>query len=178
MQPESFSRLEVEAALCVWECIDDWTLRMTEGRDDWKALREGVGSAELRYQSVALGKWCLAVFDVCTAHNRDFFDGLAYDWEVIPMILDCARDHDGLPVIYEHAYPAVAETMQAVIRRTCEDAWQSECRHQARLQWGYADLISDHAERVTAAFEQGEDAAEFVKWLGEKYDLTPAREFA
>jgi hypothetical protein len=30
-------------------------------------------------------------------------------------------------------------------------------------------------ERMRQSFEMGETTAEFVKWLGEKYELTPAR---
>jgi hypothetical protein len=31
--------------------------------------------------------------------------------------------------------------------------------------------------RMRQAFELGEEPAEFVKWLGEKYDLIPASEW-
>ena len=48
------------------------------------------------------------------------------------------------------------------------------CRREANKQWCYADLVSDHPERVEQAWGLGEQPADFIRWLGEKYDLTPA----
>lgn len=48
------------------------------------------------------------------------------------------------------------------------------CRIEANKQWCYAGLIEDHEDRVRQAWEMRESPREFVKWLGEKYDLTPA----
>lgn len=44
-------------------------------------------------------------------------------------------------------------------------------------QWQYKDLLDDHAERTEAAYQSGEKPAEFVKALGEKYDLIPASDW-
>jgi hypothetical protein len=52
---------------------------------------------------------------------------------------------------------------------------------RSQEQWAYEDLVTDdcpsrtvyHGGRMQQAFEIGEKPAEFVKWLGEKYDLTP-----
>ncbi len=176
---DTYSHLELEAALCVWECLNDWTILDEKRlRPDWNELREGVGSVELRHQSIALGKWCLSVYDIVTATNRDFFDGYAYDWEVIPLILDFARDAEGFPVIYSHAFPDASITAQHVIREHCFEVWRGDCRSEAARQWGYADLTSDYADRLEAAFVAGENPADFIRWLGEKYDLTPATAFA
>ena len=92
-----FNYLEVEAALCVWECINEWTLLLGDtGKPDWIELREGVGSVELRHQSIAIGQWCLKVYDLCTKDDPDFFDAASYDWEVIPMILGHAMPKENM----------------------------------------------------------------------------------
>ncbi|WP_166296874.1 hypothetical protein [Bradyrhizobium sp. 2S1] len=61
-----------------------------------------------------------------------------------------------------------------------EFAWlrfEDDCKGEARKQWAYEGLVNDDGgERMRQSFELGETPAEFVKWLGEKYDLTPASE--
>jgi hypothetical protein len=171
-----YSHLEMEAALCVWECINDWTLLpdvSTTSRPDWIELREGVGSVEMRHQSIALGKWCLKIYDICTKHDEDFFDLLSYDWEVIPMMLDYACDDEGKQVIYEDAFPASEKVALLVAHRVLFDHFKRDCRHESDRQWGYRELVEDHPERVVQAFALGETPAVFVTWLGEKYDLSP-----
>ena len=170
--PGSFTHLEMEAALCVWECINEWTLNT--GRADWIELRDGVGSVEMRHQSIVLGQWVLKVYDICTVDDPDFFDAMPYDWEVVPMILDLARDGDGAPVIYEPALPDPCVTASKVKQIMAESEWRSSARQAAAKQWGYGNLIDDHPERTAAAYAAGEDPGEFVKLLGEKCDLTPA----
>lgn len=168
--PEPYTHLQMEAALCVWECINDWTLSDSP-RDDWKALRDNVGSVELRHWSIELGTWCLAVYDACTKHDSDFFDGIAYDWEVIPMILDMIAIPDGAQTTAGIVLPDVTQTASLVARRHTFNEFELSCRHESDRQWKYADFMRDHPERVENAFEDGEEPAEFVKWLGEKYEL-------
>jgi hypothetical protein len=186
-----YSHLEMEAALCVWECLNDWTL-LAHGdvhaaainddddniKTDWIALREGVGSVEMRHQSIVLGQWCLKIYDICTKHDPDFFDGLAYDWEVIPMMLNFARDAAGKPVIYAEGLPPVDRIAPLVAYEVLFDEFTRQCGGEANRQWAYRELVLDHADRVAQAFEIGEEPAEFIKWLGEKYDLTPASDRA
>jgi hypothetical protein len=188
---QQFTYLEVEAALCVWECLNDWTL-LAHGdvhaaaindeddniKTDWIALRENVGSAEMRHQSIPLGQWCLKVYDICTKHDPDFFDGVAYDWEVIPLILEFAEDGDGKPTMEEGELPPAEQTALLVAHRHLRGEYLADCGREANKQWGYSELVTDHHERVDQAFELGETPAEFVKWLGEKYDLTPASDRA
>lgn len=175
---KKFGYLEMEAALCVWECINDWTLRdKPDDRQDWIELREAVGSGEMRHQSIALGQWCLKIWDILTAHDKLFFDGLAYDWEVIPMMLNYARDDNGKPVIHEAELPPVERIALFVAREHLSSEYASQCTQEAQKRWAYGDLIRDHWERADQAFEMGEEPAEFVRWLGEKYDLTPLNEW-
>lgn len=173
MSGETYTALELEAALCVWECINDWTLIDGTKRDDWVALREALGTGELRYQSSVLGKWCLAVYDRCKAQDENVFDGLAYDWEVIPSILALCRKDQG-PVIYADAFPEVEPVAVLVLAKFQSEQWRAACKQQAVKQWGYADLIDDLGDLVQAAQQAGADAAEFIKEEGERLDLIPA----
>ena len=168
-----FAYLEVEAALCVWECINDWTLGVggATTRGDWEALRKNTGSAELRHWSIDLGQWALQVYDICTKHDRDFFDGIAYDWEVIPMILDFVNV-DGAQTTSGVELPAPHAVASMVARRHLSAEYSIACRHEAGRQWSYSDLVTDHEERTEQAFTLGEEPRDFVKWLGEKFDLT------
>jgi hypothetical protein len=161
----NFSYLDVEAALCVWEWINEVT---SEPRSipAWVQIREDLGSAELRHQSITLGQWCLKIYDILTKHDPDFFDMISYDWEVIPLIMSFA--------MHEAELPDPFRTAQSVAYEHLYDEFVNSCRHEASTLWAYADLVSDHEDRFHHAFASNEDPKEFVLWLGEKYDLTRA----
>lgn len=177
---KKYTHLEMEAALCVWECINDWTLpSMPQRREDWAALRDSVGAVEMRHQSIAIGRWCLKIWNDLTAHNPDFFEGLSYDWQVIPMMVGRCVDSDGQPVIYEDAFPNPLHVAQLVAQEVLFDEFVSQCKDEAGKQWSYEGLVADDdGERMRQSFEIGESPKDFVKWLGEKYDLTPAEDLA
>lgn len=78
-----FSYLEIEAALCVWEHINEVTLD-THPDTIWKEYREKFGSAQLRYESVAIGQWVLKVYDLMPEWWREMG---SYDWELVPAIV-------------------------------------------------------------------------------------------
>lgn len=80
-----YSPFEMEAALCVWEHFNDITVCTDKPDPDWMAYREGVGSAELRHESIAIGRWALQVYDLLPQWYRE---SGAYDWEIIPAIVD------------------------------------------------------------------------------------------
>jgi hypothetical protein len=179
VKAKDYTHLEMEAGLCVWECLIEWTLGddAEKHHEEWVDLRQGIGSVELRHQSIVLGKWCLKIYDICTKHDRDFFAGAAYDWEVIPMILGYARDSDGAPVIYEHALPDPNKIAPLVAYEFLLDDYRVGCRLQSSKQWGYPEFYEDHPERVEQAFTSNETPADFIKWLGDKYDLIPRDEW-
>jgi hypothetical protein len=179
LDAKQYTHLEMEAGLCVWECLCEWTLHETisQHHKDWVELREGIGSVELRHQSIVLGQWCLKIYNICTRHNRSFFDGSAYDWEVIPMILGYARNDEGEPVIYDHALPDPNKIAPLVAYRHAFDDYLVGCQLESSKQWGYREFPEDHPERVEQAFASNEKPAEFIKWLGEKYDLIPREEW-
>jgi hypothetical protein len=172
---KTFSYLEMEAALCIWECIESWT-GGDNPREDWEKLRGEVGSASLRSASIELAPWLLSVFDICTKADRDFFDGIAYDWEVVPMIMNHIDPAKIDWIFYgsEGKPPEAGAVASLVARQHLLDEYIRDCRLEAGRQWAYSDLVSDHAERVESqGFESGDEPKEFVKWLGEKYDLSP-----
>lgn len=176
----AFTYLEMEAALCVWECINEWTLGAAEGNSPhqaWKDLRGSVGSVEMRHASIPLGQWCLKVYDICTKDNRDYFDGIAYDWEVIPLILSYCIGAEGAALINDAYFPAPEKIAAEVMAGYARAQWFWSARNEARKQWAYEDLITDHQERCDEAQRSGEEPAAFIKWLGEKYNLTPVSEW-
>lgn len=105
-----YSHLEMEAALCVWEAINDWTLGAQEGRNpDLVELRQGIGSVELRHASIPLAAYCLKVYDQLPERIRD---GRAYDWVIIPAILYTIDFTKGLQPTMTPEEAALAVTLQ------------------------------------------------------------------
>lgn len=174
--PGSFTWKEIEAALCIWECLNDWTLSDDDTRKDWKALRESIGTIEIRYQSPFLARWLLKVYDLCTADDPLLFDGVAYDWEVIPLILDYARDSTGAPVIFTEGLPDPAETAELVKQAFAKNEWINDAIRHASAKWGYPGLITEFPESAEKARLSGETAEDYVIRIGEKYHLQPAYE--
>lgn len=168
---KQYTHLEMEAALCVWEQICDWTLLAQATRPEWVALRENVGSAEMRHQSIEIGKWCLEIYDILTKHDAEFFEAMAYDFEVIPMMLDYAENSDGEPVIYGPQLPDPHRVAQLVAHRTLLEQYLSDCRHEAQQQWKFGDLVRENPEDFIRGFQSGDDPKTLVKAIGEDLDL-------
>lgn len=83
-EPVCYTALEMEAALCVWEHLNDITVCTDKPDPAWMEYREGVGSAELRHESIAIGRWALEVYDLLPQWYRE---SGSYDWEIIPAIV-------------------------------------------------------------------------------------------
>lgn len=80
----SFTFLEVEAALCVWE----WMIG--DGADRVEEWRDAVGTVELRHASYSIGRYCLKIYDLGKQiAGEEAWGGVPYDWEVIPAICNC-----------------------------------------------------------------------------------------
>lgn len=169
---KQYTHLEMEAALCVWEWINDVTLDDTPQMiEEWVTLREGVGSVELRHQSIVLGKWCLKIYDLLTKQDGSFFEAMAYDWEVIPMMMRYASDPAGVPAIYKESLPDPNAIAQLVAREVLFQRYVWDCEREADKQWKYRDLVSDHDDVIERAFEDGEEPAAVIKDLGEELEL-------
>ncbi|WP_439357889.1 hypothetical protein [Bradyrhizobium sp. DASA03007] len=193
---ETFTPVQVEAALCVWECLNEWTLgnekdveKLEEEaaknpnshaalRVDWIKLREDTGSGEMRSQSIVLGLWCLEIYDLLTKDDEEFFSWWSYDWEVIPCMLSHAVDKDGKVSMYRGDYIYTGKGLidphsaaQLVAQEFCWRKFEDECESQAESQWKYRGLVNDHIDSVRNAFEVGEEPAAFIKSLGEELEL-------
>lgn len=165
---DSYSHLEVEAALCVWEYLNDVTLLDPSRQDpQWVELREDVGSVALRHASIEIGKWALKVYDVCTRHDPSFFDGLAYDWEVIPAIVACCRGLDGRPAIHEGCFPSVEATAMHIARWALFEDYTSHVRHafnKTALR-PFSKFVENRHEEIEQAFADAVEPEDFVARL-------------
>ncbi|MCO5730117.1 hypothetical protein [Rhizobium sp. SSA_523] len=185
-----FTTLQLEAALCAWE----WMCEARDG-DLLKPLFEGIGSSAMRHVSMQAGDIALRVHNHMESQGYEFVN--AYDWEFVPEVL---RRLDWDKLISDNQYggepyePDIQGIFCAMVtadkassvdpsnrdfHRTMlmsVDKYTAACWAEADRQWGYGDLVYDHGERVNEARENEEDPVDFIKWLGEKYGLTPASE--
>ena len=94
MTKATFTRDEVEAALCIWEELNDRTRTDRASMyPDLVAYREGVGSCSLRMDCVDLAPWSENVYEEIGEGVRDSF---SYDWEIIPEILNAVTFCNGI----------------------------------------------------------------------------------
>lgn len=92
---ELWTTLEMEAALCVWEWINDVTLLdNSRSNQAWINYRKDVGSVELRHESMQIGRWALKVYDLLPDWVQEIG---AYDWEIIPAIVGEIAPGDPYP---------------------------------------------------------------------------------
>lgn len=83
--PLVYSHLQMEAALCVWEWLNEITVVPKRGKANqtWLKYREDIGSVELRHYSIDIGLWALKVYDLllicppCPATVNSHTRGLA-----------------------------------------------------------------------------------------------------
>lgn len=106
---QNITPLELEAALCVWEYLNEISLADTIN-PNLSRLRESIGTAQLRSHCLDIGRYCLKVYDLLPPEARD---GHAYDWEIIPAIVDTISFDDGvLPALtLEKAAAVVTEAL-------------------------------------------------------------------
>ncbi len=159
-----YTHLEVEAALCAWECINEWSLGRPENHG-WVERRKAVGPCEMRKQSITLGKWYLAVSKICTSKDEDIFGGYSYDWEVVPQILSHALDKNGVVALYEHELPDPKDVAPKVIRyfqkrhaeadTRCAARSRSECACQD-CDWRGSEELLDPIEDIFLRVSPGE----------------------
>lgn len=84
-QVETWTEIEIEASLCLWEAFN------AEDNEHTNALRENWGSVTVRHDCIHAAKPFLAIYDSLTKDDPDRFDGWAYDWEVVPAFLTADR---------------------------------------------------------------------------------------
>lgn len=189
---ETFNYTQVEGALCVYE----WMMEAREKVPAIDSWFDTLGSPGMRCCAIQAGDICDRAYRHLGALGYEFHS--AYDFEFVPDV--CAKlDWDALCNDNQYDGPRYNPDINAIVvaliaadmakhsdplRRDYQrvqltpSEYIAACRREGERQWGYGDLVSDHPEKVTKAMEMDEAPAEFVKWLGEKYDLTPASEFA
>ena len=93
----SYSYLQLEACLCVWEHLLSKIDRVGdnphgEPEGNWGAFLdfwEERGSAEMRLTvTPRIAEWVLAVYDAGKTIDPDYWDMVSYDWDVVPAIVD------------------------------------------------------------------------------------------
>ena len=173
MTDKTFTYLEVEAALCIWEWINDVTL----GDEryiikDWKDLRDSVGSLEMRHTSaITYAPWLLKVYDICTADKRDPFFCMSYDWEVVPLIMQqCLKD--GEPALAAEDLPEPVSVARAVVERLNKRAWLQDVRRACKHLWEYEGLADDAAPLFDAYFDAGDSPLVAAEQAGNDHDLS------
>lgn len=199
----TFTSLEMEAALCVWEEILTYRMQAWERDPENKNFKpdlpplsawhkalddayEGVGSSAMRFVSIAAGKIVLAVHDHMTDLGYELVG--AYDWEFVPAVV-AVLDWPTLVASDQYSHgvyapdpAALFEAIKPVLADNLHhtdplESYLKTCRTHAASQWGYKELIDDHIETFQQGFVQKIPAAEIVKTMGEKYDLTPKSEW-
>ncbi|WP_378952140.1 hypothetical protein [Mesorhizobium sp. ANAO-SY3R2] len=180
-----YTPLEMEAALCAWEFLLDHENLPEEKRVPAIAGAFGsMGYAAMRHVSMQAGAIALAVHDHMETNDYEH-DGGSYDWDFVPSVLvkldwlHLVQDNQYSGEPYRPDIPTLFELVLAdlgdqITKRDRAAEWMAKARRECHKQWGYAELIDDHEERTRVAFEAKQDPAEFVRLLGEKYDLEPA----
>lgn len=181
VQRLSYTRIEVEAALCAWE-------HMIERRDaePYASHFEGLGSAGMRSCAIQAGRIAEAVYLQMQSDGYEL--AVSFDFDMVPAVLDQLdwkaltddNQFNGAPYRpdIEALFDALCEANPDDFYRADPKAdWMATAKAECIRQWQYKDLLDDHAERTEAAYQSGEKPAEFVKALGEKYDLIPASDW-
>lgn len=185
--------LVIETAMAAYSVLEDTMLAFGETLPDDHPYKDAeqemvkwcayYGAAGRRSQAWRLAPLIESVWSIMKEDDRDGM--ICWDFEFVPEFmlycLNFTKEEDVQPVVegaekLRDLYYAARErrkafksTLPASSRQ--RDMFIAECREAADEQWKYADLISDHPDKVQAAFEANEDPEEFVKALGEDLEL-------
>ena len=190
----NFTYAQVEGALCVFDWMIDQRVYTGSEISDAELLEhaeditktitnlwDNNGSPGMRLIAAQAGALCDAAYQYMKSIGLDF--DTCYDFEFVPAIcevidwaaLEADAQYNSAPYrpkikdLFEAARPRLEPHLYNVKL----DGFQSKARYWAQKLWGYADLVSDHPEKVESAARDGEDPKEFTQWLGEKYGLIP-----
>lgn len=156
---EAYSHLEMEAALCVWEYLNEITLNRPVKA--WVEYRNKVGSVELRHESIEIGKWALKVYELLPEW---FCEGYAYDWEVIPAIVDQLQPGGDFPEVGLTA----AELLES---DHAKEAYFFAANEQLKASYAI-DFDMTEEEFCKHWFYPERSPAETVERFAEKFNLT------
>ncbi len=165
--------VDLEAGQIVWSLIVEFI--DPEGDDyalDWIELHETVGSAGLRAFAVELGAWCREVADHCRTLDANLVNQLHYSDELLPEILDHARDGHGDILTDAEHLPSAETTADAVVRLLHRRAWMRQLQTAMISSWGDSDAIHTARLEINAAYASGLSPAEALQSLPRVQDWT------
>lgn len=164
---------EIEATLCVFEWLD-----AKERYEKMQAIWDGFGVGGMRMSSVQAGKIVLTVHDLMEAQGYEFT--WAYDYDFVPAVLEqldwetlVDNNQYGDQSYRPNPAPILAKMMADNPERF-SDTWLETAKREAKKQWCYEELVTDHEDSI----DRTEAPADWVRRIGEKYNLTPASERA
>jgi hypothetical protein len=106
---------QIEAALCIWEELNRRTLETESARySDLAQWREDHGTYALRHAAIGLVNYVEAVYQALPPEE---WDGLAYDWEIVPAVLNWVSWLGAEPVPLLATEPEVANALMLSLRR-------------------------------------------------------------
>lgn len=171
---KEYTHLEMEAALCVWEAINDRTVC---GSDDMVAkhpelneCRENWGSVSLRHASIHIGKFFLTVYDLLDEKVRDAF---SYDWEIIPAMLDHVDwAQPGEPE--EFKFKPAEEIAADLNKNLGFRIWLHSANHWLKSGWSidFTNGAGVTDEEMRGFYESGHSCPrQMAEWWAIKFDL-------
>lgn len=161
--------VNIEAALCSWE----WIL---EKADDPRIDPhfDGLGSPGMRMVSVQAGQIVLTVYDLMEARGLEFT--FSYDFDFVPAVLDqldwekLTENNQYGDGTYRPDPAPLLEHMLKTMPDRFSDRWMTDATSEAKKQWSFPGMLDEFEDRI----DRTETPAEWVKRIGEKYDLMPA----
>lgn len=160
----TYTPLEVEAALCVWEWMID------RADKELKDFFEGHGWGCMRLLATDLGRWCQQVY--LKAEETFEFD-VCFDWELVPSMMQMIDFDVAIESQYStgpEVFPDVDESAAKLIAAYRPGQWRYHAASHARLK--YAVDLSDLGIDEPIL---DEDPTACVNRLAEKYGLEAIR---
>lgn len=195
-QPETtWDNLTCETALCVWEAMLDIRDRFTDGNGATADAPSYVADMEAAWSgNGAFGMRCVARYlaleleEIWSGVPEDTRDGITFDWEFVPMMLEfvdwsgIGSDQRGhfLPDAAAQALAYCeaeqdrfgAMSAKADADRAAFADWLAKARRACGRIWGYPDLVNDEPTRWRDAFDRGDNPEEFARSEGEDLELS------
>ncbi|MER8983915.1 hypothetical protein [Mesorhizobium sp. M0843] len=166
--PQAYSHLEMEAALCVWEHLNEVTVVGEQPSSPaWMEYREAVGSVELRHESIKIGQWVLEVYELLPEWYRA---SGAYDWEIIPAMVSCLTPG-------ETSRDPATTKLQLLTHESAKEEYFRSSDWEFKRRYGITieDAGLSKAEFLETWFNFDVEPIDQVKRYGEKYDLEAIR---
>lgn len=175
----SFTLIEVDAALCVWEylCDDTVPLSLAPFFDGLE-----LGTPAMRQCAIQAGLIADAVFKHMKSEGYGFQSG--FDCTFVPAVLNLLdwpalvedNQFNGPPYRPDPAslFDAIFKAKQQYFYKANKQTlWMEAARRECLKQWAFPELLTENRVLAQDAYEAGENPADFVRKLGDKHGLTP-----